>query len=87
MMVRFQAEVCLPLMYMDRLIGFINLGHKFEEQMYYREDLDLLNTLANQLAVAIENANLYENLKKSQTIMRRADRLASLGTLISSLAH
>ena len=87
MMVRFQAEVCLPLIYMDRLIGFINLGHKFEEQMYYREDLDLLNTLANQLAVAIENANLYENLKKSQNIMRRADRLASLGTLISSLAH
>jgi two-component system NtrC family sensor kinase len=87
MMVRFQAEVCLPLIYMDRLIGFINLGHKFEEQMYYREDLDLLNTLANQLAIAIENANLYENLKRSQNIMRRADRLASLGTLISSLAH
>jgi signal transduction histidine kinase len=87
MMTQFQAEVCLPLIYMDRLIGFINLGHKFEEEMYYREDLDLLNTLANQLAIAIENANLYENLKKSQNIMRRADRLASLGTLISSLAH
>jgi signal transduction histidine kinase len=86
-MARFQAEVCLPLIYMDRLIGFINLGHKFEEEMYYREDLDLLNTLANQLAIAIENANLYESLKKSQNIMRRADRLASLGTLISSLAH
>jgi signal transduction histidine kinase len=86
-MTRFQAEVSLPLIYMDRLIGFINLGHRFEEAMYYREDLELLNTLANQLAIAIENANLYENLKKSQNIMRRADRLASLGTLISSLAH
>ena len=87
MMTGLQAEVCLPLIYMDRLIGFINLGHKSQEEMYYREDLDLLNTLANQLAIAIENANLYENLKKSQNIMRRADRLASLGTLISSLAH
>jgi signal transduction histidine kinase len=87
LMTRFQAEVSLPLIYMDRLIGFINLGHRFEEAMYYREDLELLNTLANQLAIAIENANLYENLKKSQNIMRRADRLASLGTLISSLAH
>ena len=87
MMTQFQAEVCLPLIYMDRLIGFIILGHKFEEEMYYREDLDLLNTLANQVAIAIENANLYENLKKSQNIMRRADRLASLGTLIASLAH
>ncbi len=87
MMIGLQAEVCLPLIYMDRLIGFINLGHKSREEMYYREDLDLLNTLANQLAIAIENANLYENLKKSQKFMRRADRLASLGTLISSLAH
>jgi len=84
---RLQAEVCLPLVYLDRLIGFINLGHKVGEEMYYREDLDLLNSLANQVAIAIENANLYENLKKSQNIMRRADRLASLGTLIASLAH
>ncbi|MBI5968236.1 MAG: GAF domain-containing protein [Deltaproteobacteria bacterium] len=84
---RLQAEVCLPLVYLDRLIGFINLGHKAGEEMYYREDLDLLNSLANQVAIAIENANLYENLKKSQNIMRRADRLASLGTLIASLAH
>jgi len=87
MMIGLEAEVCLPLIYMDRLIGFINLGHKSREEMYYREDLNLLNTLANQLAIAIENANLYENLKKSQNFMRRADRLASLGTLISSLAH
>ncbi len=86
-MVRLQAEVCLPLIYMNRLIGFINLGSKVPEKMYFQEDLDLLYPLANQVAIAIENANLYENLKKSQNIMRRADRLASLGTLIASLAH
>ncbi len=84
---RLHAEVCLPLIYSERLIGFINLGHKTAEQMYYREDLELLNTLTNQIAIAIENANLYENLKKSQNILRRSDRLASLGTLIASLAH
>jgi len=82
-----QAEVCLPLIYSERLIGFINLGHKAEKDMYYREDIDLLITLSNQVAIAIENANLYENLKKSQKILRRSDRLASLGTLIASLAH
>lgn len=81
------AEVCLPLIYLDRIIGFICLGHKEAEVMYYREDLALLGSLANQVAMAIENANLYENLKKSQMIMRRADRLASLGTLIAGLAH
>jgi signal transduction histidine kinase len=87
MMKQFKAEVCLPLIYMNRLIGFINLGHKAKEEMYYTEDLNLLSALASQVAIAIENANLYENLKRSQNIMRRADRLASLGTLIASLAH
>jgi len=86
-MKELQVELCLPLVFFHRLIGFINLGHKAGQQMYYREDLDLLNSLANQVAIAIENANLYENLKKSQAIMRRADRLASLGTLTASLAH
>jgi two-component system, NtrC family, sensor kinase len=86
-MIRLQAEVCLPLIYMNRLIGFLTLGPKVPEEMYYREDLELLYPLANQVAIAIENSNLYENLKKSQNIMRRADRLASLGTLIASLAH
>lgn len=86
-MKELQAEVCLPLIFSHRLVGFINLGHKSAQEMYYREDLDLLNSLANQVAMAIENANLYENLKKSQAVMRRADRLASLGTLTASLAH
>jgi two-component system NtrC family sensor kinase len=86
-MEKVQAEVCLPLVYMNRMIGFINLGYKTEKEMYYQEDINLLNFVANQAAIGIENANLYENLKKSQNIMRRADRLASLGTLIASLAH
>jgi signal transduction histidine kinase len=47
----------------------------------------LLSTLANQTAIAIENANLYEDLKKSKSYMRRTDRLASLGTLTAGLAH
>ncbi len=84
---RLKAEVCLPLIYSNRLIGFISLGPRAPKSIYYTEDLNLLNSLANQVAIAIENANLYENLKRSQGIMRRADRLASLGTLIASLAH
>ena len=84
---RSEAEVFLPLIFMDRLIGFINLGPKAEKQIYYPEDLNLLYPLANQVAIAIENSNLYDSLKKSQTIIRRADRLSSLGTLVASLAH
>jgi signal transduction histidine kinase len=81
------AEVSIPLILKGQLTGMINLSQKFDKDIYYHEDIELLSTLANQTTIAIENANLYEDLKKSKSYMRRADRLASLGTLTAGLAH
>jgi signal transduction histidine kinase len=82
-----EAEVSIPLMWKEQLIGLINLSHKFTKDIYSREDIALLSTLANQTAIAIENARLYEDLRRSKSYIRRADRLASLGTLTAGLAH
>jgi len=82
-----EAEVCIPLILKGQLIGMINLSHKFNKDIYSHEDIELLSTLANQTAIAIENARLYEDLKKTKSYIRRADRLASLGTLTAGLAH
>jgi len=82
-----EAEVSIPLIWKEQLIGMINLSHKFTKDIYSREDIELLSTLANQTAIAIENARLYEDLKRSKSYIRRADRLASLGTLTAGLAH
>jgi len=82
-----EAEVSIPLIWKGQLIGMINLSHKFNRDVYFHEDIELLGTLANQTAIAIENAKLYEDLKKSKSYIQRADRLASLGTLTAGLAH
>ncbi len=82
-----EAEVSIPLISKGQLVGMINLSHKFTKDIYSHEDIELLSTLANQTAIAIENARLYEDLKKSKSYIRRADRLASLGTLTAGLAH
>jgi signal transduction histidine kinase len=86
-MAMVEAEVSIPLILKGTLIGMINLSHKFNKDIYSHEDIELLSTLANQTAIAIENARLYEDLKKSKSYIRRADRLASLGTLTAGLAH
>jgi signal transduction histidine kinase len=65
----------------------INLGRRTDHEIYSHEDIDLLSMLANQAAIAVENARLYEDLKRSKSYIRRADRLASLGTLTAGLAH
>ncbi len=82
-----EAEATIPFISKGQLIGMINLGYKFNRDIYSHEDVELLSTLANQTAVAIENARLYEDLKRSKSYIRRADRLASLGTLTAGLAH
>jgi signal transduction histidine kinase len=86
-MSELEAEVSVPITSKEKLIGILNLGHKQEKDIYSSEDLELLSTLANQAAIAIENARLYENLKQSQDTLRRADRLSSLGLLTAGLAH
>ncbi len=86
-MALLEAEVSIPLISKGRLIGMINLSHKFNKDVYSHEDIELLGTLANQTSIAIENARLYEDLKQSKSYIRRADRLASLGTLTAGLAH
>ena len=86
-MSRLEAEVSIPLVSKGSLIGMINLSHRFVNEIYSHEDIELLSMLANQAAIAIENAKLYEDLKRSKSYIRRADRLASLGTLTAGLAH
>jgi len=55
---RLKATLIVPLVFENRLTGFIALGRKKSGKFYQREDISLLRTLANQGAVAIENARL-----------------------------
>jgi len=84
---QLEAEISVPIISKEKLIGILNLGHKEEKEIYSNDDLELLSTLANQAAIAIDNARLYESLKQSQNTLRRADRLSSLGLLTAGLAH
>lgn len=59
---QIEATLLIPLIYEDQLTGFISLGQKKSGKLYRREDIKLLNTLANQGAVAIENARLLEEV-------------------------
>jgi serine phosphatase RsbU (regulator of sigma subunit) len=64
---QLKATLIVPLIYEDRLTGVISLGSKKSGKFYRREDINLLKTLANQGAVAIENARLFqENIEKSR---------------------
>jgi PAS domain S-box-containing protein len=53
------ADLFVPLLVRDQLIGILILGTKRSEAAYSLGDQRILATLANQTAVAIQNAWLY----------------------------
>jgi len=54
-----RAILCAPMMVRDRLIGVVYVDSAIRNNNFKEEDLLLLNAVAGQAAVAIENARLY----------------------------
>ncbi|MDZ7341290.1 MAG: PEP-CTERM system histidine kinase PrsK, partial [candidate division KSB1 bacterium] len=60
------AVVCVPMIIQQKLLGILVVGPKSTGGQFRREDLQLLETLANQSSVAILNAKLAEELAISR---------------------
>ena len=73
---RMQAELLVPLMTRGKLIGILLLGPKLSEATYSSEEQLVLDTLANQTAVAVENARLFSETlvekERTATIVEQA---------------
>jgi two-component system NtrC family sensor kinase len=68
---KLNAEITLPMIFKDNLNGFIVIGEKISGDLFSQEDIDLLETLSSQSALAIENARSYKlinDLNKSLEI-------------------
>jgi len=58
------AVILIPMIFKDHLNGFIALGEKKSGDLYSGEDIELLMTMANQSAVAYENASSYQTVQE-----------------------
>lgn len=84
---RLGAALVIPSFVHDQLLGFVVMGAKRSGQVYTDDDIKVLMTLANQAALAIENARFYETEKERQAEMFHTAQLASLGTMAGSMSH
>ncbi len=76
-----QASVCLGLRgESQELYGFVALRDDRLRDAFSREEVQLLAGLANQVAITIENSQVYQQMKEK-------DRLAALGEMAAGLAH
>ncbi len=61
-MERLGVTILVPIISQEELIGTISLGNKLSGDIFSSEDIGLLQTLANQTAVALLNARLFEEV-------------------------
>jgi signal transduction histidine kinase len=86
---RSSAEMALPLPFQSSaLTGFLLLGEKRSGQKYTRDDIDLLLTLAGELALSLEMLKLQEEVIYERASKEKLDELNRLKTeFISSVSH
>jgi PAS domain S-box-containing protein len=59
---RLGGELALPILSETELTGFLVVGAKLSGDAFFAEDVDLLSTLTSQAAIAIKNAQLYQQV-------------------------
>ena len=77
--------VVLPLAVKGQTIGVIEIETRHNEYSFSDDEINLLMTLANQAAISLENARLYEEQFETAEQLRELDQLKS--QFLANMSH
>lgn len=86
-MTQLHARLCLPLHVHEELIGVLCLGKKKSDEEFTADDLDVLHPVSRTLGIAVNNAQLFDELAKTQQEAAQKEKLAVIGTLSAGINH
>ncbi|WP_437567112.1 AAA family ATPase [Sorangium sp. So ce542] len=69
-----RSVLCLPIVRQARLLGLLYLENKLVAGAFTPARLSVLELLASQSAISLENAMLYAELEQENAVRRRAER-------------
>ena len=79
-----RAECAIPLRVGNRIIGVLDI-HAPTAGAFSRDDLSVLQILADQIAIAIDNARSYELAQQAVREMREIDRVKT--QFLANMSH
>lgn len=80
------SAVLVPIKLNTRVLGVINVESP-HLAAFTSQDRDILQTVANQVAIALENARLNTMLQTTQEQLIQSERIRAVGELAAGVAH
>jgi GAF domain-containing protein/ActR/RegA family two-component response regulator len=79
------ANATIPMISAEGVIGVISMSRLKPAQPFNEQEINLVLTLANQAAIALENARLYEEQLAAAEQLRELDKLKS--QFLANMSH
>lgn len=77
---RPRSVLCMPLIKQTELIGVLYLENKLAPRVFTSDRVALLKLVASQAAISLENARLYDELRRSEGFLTQGQRISHTGT-------
>ncbi len=90
---RFAALLCAgemavaPLVTKDEIIGVIFADNLYSGSPVNDDDVQMLDTLAGQACLAIDNAQTFQSLQEAQRELVSSERLVAVGEMAARVSH
>ncbi|MBW4527937.1 MAG: AAA family ATPase [Phormidium tanganyikae FI6-MK23] len=68
-----KSILCFPITYQGGLCGIIYLENRQTTEAFSRDRLKVLSLLSAQIAISLENANLYQTLQTANTALQTSE--------------
>ncbi|BAY11778.1 ATP-binding sensor histidine kinase [Calothrix sp. NIES-2098] len=89
-----QSVLCTPIINQGQLVGIIYLENQLTSGVFTSDRISLINLLASQAAISLENTRLYQqtqqalqDLQQAQLQIVQSEKMSALGNLVAGVAH
>jgi len=77
---RSKSVLCLPIIRQKKLVGALYLENNLTPGAFTPERVTVLQLLASQAAISLENAGLYSDLQRSEAFLAQGQRISQTGS-------
>jgi transcriptional regulator with GAF, ATPase, and Fis domain len=77
---RARSVLCLPIVKQTKLIGALYLENNLTPRAFTSDRVAVLDVLASQAAISLENASLYSDLQRSEDFLAEAQSISHTGS-------